>query len=157
MRYTNDDLEAAAEYICVQLHPEEIRADYVRNIRVHYRAEEIVYVLQALSSGMTGLFIGLFTNYLYDKVKKPDSSSTELKKLLEEQNGRLGKLEKLLAKECDLEFADIARKHRDLHQKIVCQIQDSNPEIERIVEDVLEQLRRRGRNALTDDVDSHDF
>jgi len=157
MRYTSDEIEAAAEYLCVQLHPEEIRSDYVRNIRVHYRAEEIVYVLQALSTGMTGIFIGLITNYLYDKTKKPDPKIEALTKKIEEQRIQLRKLEKLLLKEKDPDFAEIAKKHCELHRRIIAQAQDSDPEIERMVDEVLLQLKERGRKGLADEVDSYDF
>lgn len=62
--------------------PRRDSLDYVRNIRVHYLAEEIVYVLQALSTGMTGIFIGLIANYLYDKTKKPNPKIEVLTNLL---------------------------------------------------------------------------
>lgn len=157
MRYTSDDIEAAAEYLCLQLHPEEIRSDYLRNIRVHYSAEEIAYVLQALSTGMTGIFISLITNYLYDKNKKPDPEIATLTKQLEEQRVQLRGLEKLLLKEKDPDFAEIAKKHRELHRKIIARAQDSDPEIERMVDEAFIQLQERGRKNLADEVDSYDF
>ncbi|MDT4868804.1 hypothetical protein FQZ97_1037870 [compost metagenome] len=141
----------------MQLYPEEIRSDYVRNIRVHYRAEEIVYVLQALSTGMTSIFIGLITNYLYDKTKKSDPKIEALTKQMEEQRVQLRKLEELLLKEKDSDFAEIAKKHRELHRRIIAQAQDSDPEIERMVDEVLLQLNERGRKGLADEVDSYDF
>lgn len=157
MRYTSDDIEAAAEYLCVHLHPEEIRSDYVRNIRVYYHAEEIVYVLQALSAGMTGIFIGLITNYFYDKTKKPDPKIEALAKQLEEQRVQLVKLEKLVLKEKDPDFVEIAKKHLELHRRIIVQAQDSDPEIERMVNEVFLQLKERGRKGLADEVNSYDF
>ncbi|AGU53723.1 hypothetical protein VAPA_2c11690 [Variovorax paradoxus B4] len=107
--------------------------------------------------GSAGIFIGLITNYLYDKTKKPDPKIEALTKQLEEQRVQLRKLEKLLLKEKDPDFAEIAKKHRELHRRIIAQAQDSDPEIERMVDEVLPQLKERGRKGLADEVDSYDF
>ena len=65
-----DPVAVAAEYICVDLHPKSLRAPFVRHMRSSYKADYIVYVLQALAQGMCGLFVGLLTNYLYDRARK---------------------------------------------------------------------------------------
>jgi ABC-type glycerol-3-phosphate transport system substrate-binding protein len=149
------EAEAAAEYICVQLHPVDLRSDYVRNIRVYYHAEAIVYVLQALSAGMTSLFVGLVTNYLYDKAKKPDQKLVDMHALLKKQQEKLDELQSLIAKENKQNTKEVATQHLELHKKTLLQIQDSDPSIAAMVDDALRQLEQRGQNALTDDVDSN--
>lgn len=149
------DVEAAAEYICMQLHPQGLRADYVRNIRVYYHAEAIVYVLQALSSGMTALFVGLLTNYLYDKTKKPDQTSVDLRALVEKQQKKLDELRALVAQEGKQSTKEWAAQHLELQEKTLLQVQDSDPSIAAMVEDVLKQLEQKGKSALTKEVDSN--
>jgi len=153
--YEKTEIEVAAEFLCVQLHPEHLRADYVRDISVDYHAEEIVYVLQALSNGMTSLFIGLITAYLYDKTKKPDQKLANIEKLLKEQEKTIQKLEGLLIRETDQEFHETASQHLELQKRTLVQIQDSDPEIAAILEDVLYQLKQRGKAALSDEVNAH--
>lgn len=155
MSRNSDPVATAAEYIALQLHPKEIRGDFVRNIRVFYHADEIVYVLQALSSGMAGLFVGLLTNHLYDKAKKPDQKLTDIEALLHKQQEKLAKLEALIAKERKKELAGIARQHFDTHKHTIEMIQDSDPYITSLMDAALSDLDARGQQALTDEIDSH--
>lgn len=151
----DDPINAAAEYISVQLHPEEIRCDFVRNIRVHYHATEIVYVLQELSNGMAGLFVGLLGSYLYDKTKKPDQKLDNVEALLLKQQKKLAELETLILKEKDKKFAVIAQQHVDTHKRTIGLIQDSDPYVSRLMETALSELEARGQKSLTDEVDSY--
>ena len=68
-RHDSGEIYDAASFACVGLLPPSTRAAYVRDIRAKYKAEPIVYLLQVLSQGMTAIFVGLLTNYLYDKTK----------------------------------------------------------------------------------------
>src|SRR4051812_23438513 len=91
--------QPAAEYICVNLHPGKLRSQYVEHLRVSYKADVIVYILQELSTGMTALFLGLITNHLYDKFKRPRNKRREndrRKKLIAYQGRKIKALERLL-------------------------------------------------------------
>ncbi len=149
------EIETAAEYICVHLFPENLRSSYVRDIRVYYHAEAIVYALQALSAGMTSLFVGLITNYLYDKTKKPDQKLVDMEALLKKQQGRLQELENLLVKEKNRELRTEASQQLELHKQTILQIQESDHRITEMIEDVLKQLEQRGQNAIDDEIDSN--
>jgi hypothetical protein len=95
-------LKPAAELICVNLHPPKLRGSYVRDIRVKYHAPLIVYALQALSAGMTAIFLGLLTNYLYDKYKvkrRGHDDSERLGKLIEQQEENIKELQEFLKTE----------------------------------------------------------
>lgn len=148
-------IETAAEYICIRLYPQALRSSYVRDIRVYYHAEAIVYALQALSAGITSLFVGLITNYLYDKTKKPDQKLVDMEALLRKQEEKLQELEKLLVKEKDREFRAYANQQLELHKKTILQIQNSDSEIVTMVEDALQQLEQRGQKAIDDEIDSN--
>jgi len=89
----------------------------VQNIRVYYHAEEIVYVLQALSAGMTGLFVGLITNYLYDKTKSPDKKLVDIEVLLRKQQKQLDELERLISKVKNPADMQVIRLHQQIHQQ----------------------------------------
>jgi hypothetical protein len=84
MHPERDDLAAAAEYICVRLYPQELRAAYVSDVRGRYAWGDVPWeglitlALQELSIGMTALFIDLLGHSLYDKSKKPDSNVERL-------------------------------------------------------------------------------
>ena len=150
-----EEITTAAEYICIQLHPDPIREDFVRNIRVYYHAEEIVYVLQALSTEMAGLFVGLLTNHLYDKTKKPDQRTVDIEKLLIKQQEKLAELERLIAKEKDKNFSVVAQEHFDTHKKTIIMIQDSDPYIPELINTALSELESRGKDAIAEEVESH--
>ena len=119
-------VEPAAEYICVKLHPPKLRSKYVEHIRVSYKADLIVYVLQELSTGMTALFLGLLTNYLYDKYKKkPRNKRREddkLKKLIATQNRTIKALQRLLNKEKDKRISGSPRNHWHFTKKHSCRL-----------------------------------
>ncbi len=152
-----DEIETAAEYICIQLYPDELKRDFVRDIRVCYHAEEIVYVLQALSTGMAGIFIGLVANYLYDKTKKSSHEKNNIEKLLIEQQQKLIELERLIEKEKekDKDFFIITKKHFDTHKATLQLIQDSDPYIPELIRKALSELELRGQEAIDKEIDSH--
>jgi len=151
----NDPITTAAEYISIQLHPEVIRGDFVRNIRVYYHAAEIVYVLQALSGGMAALFVGLLTNHLYDKAKKPDQKLVDIQALLLKQQKKLAELEALISREKDKGFATVAQQHLDTHKRTIGLIQDSDPYISGLIETVLSELEARGQESLATEIESY--
>lgn len=157
MRHYDDPIEATAEYVCVELHPRVLRSRYVEHISVSYRAEIIVYVLQALSTGMTALFVGLLTNYLYDKAKKKHGvkERTDLKKLVAEQKKNIRKLEKLLEAERSRAAVKEARLSLTFHQNILVQIENHDPSLETLIADAIKQLEQKGKDKLLKHVDSY--
>lgn len=150
-----EEITTAAEYICIQLYPDDLRGHFVRDLRVNYHADEIVYVLQALSTGMAGLFVGLVTNYLYDKTKKPDQRIVNIERLLIKQQRELRGLERLLTTEKDKEYAAIAQRHLDTHRQAILMIQDSDPHISGLIQAALSELESRGQEAVAEEVESH--
>jgi len=142
-------ITTAAEYICIQLYPDDLRGDFVRDIRVFYHADEIVYVLQALSTGMAGLFVGLITNYLYDKTKKPDQKTVDIEKLLIKQQTILRDLERLVAQEKDKDFSAIVQKHIATHKTTVLRIRDSDPYISDLIQTALSEIESRGSRGCS--------
>jgi hypothetical protein len=155
MSHQQSDIKAVAEYICLHLHPKELQSSYVQDIRVLYSAEPIVYVLQALSAGMTSLFVGLITNYLYDKTKKSDQKLLDLETLLKKQQEKLQELETYIANEKELGLKVLANKHLELHRQTFLRIESLDQSIYQMVDEVLFRLKQRGKKALTDEVDSH--
>lgn len=153
--HQQNDVTTAAEYICLHLHPKELRSNYVHDIRVEYSADPIVYVLQELSTGMTALFIGLITNYLFEKTKKPDPTIINIQALLKKQNTKLNKLEKYIVREKDDELKKIANKHLKLHNETLRRIENFDPNLYELVDEVLCQMQQRGHQSLVDEIDSH--
>jgi hypothetical protein len=154
-----DRLRPAAEYICVKLHPPQLRSMYVEHLRVHYRAEAIVYVLQALSTGMTALFLGLLTNYLYDKYNKStkdkERENRKLEKLIAEQERQISELEALLKQEKDRGFARRARQSLSFHNETLIRIKNPDSSIELLVRESVELLEAKGTEEVSKEVDSH--
>jgi hypothetical protein len=152
-------VEPAAEYICVKLHPPKLRSKYVEHIRVSYKADLIVYVLQELSTGMTALFLGLLTNYLYDKYKKkPRNKRREddkLKKLIATQNRTIKALQRLLNKEKDRRISRVAAQSLAFHKKTLMQIKNGDRSIDVLVKESIEVLESKGSDALSNEIDSH--
>ena len=176
MRPEQDDLAAAAEYICVHLHPPAFRIHYVNDVRGPRLWGDAVYwerliwlALQALSTGMTDLFIALLASWLYDKFRKPDAN---VEQLLEKQRTALARLDALIAEgEQQAERARVTQErperkfaavvHDDLwqhihavrqfHESMLIKIRDADPAIASMVEDALRQLEARGAKALVDD------
>jgi hypothetical protein len=157
MRNYDDSIEATAEYVCVELHPRVLRSRYVEHISVSYRAEIIVYVLQALSTGMTALFVGLLTNYLYGKAKKKRGikEKTDLKKLVAEQKKTIRELEKLLKAERSRAAVKEARLSLTFHQNILVQIENHDSSLETLIADAIKQLEQKGKDKLLKHVDSY--
>jgi hypothetical protein len=167
----DDDLAAAAEYVCVRLHPPELRSRYVANVRGGYQAGDITpeflitLLLQALDTGMTDLFIALLATRLYDKFKPPDPN---IEGLLQEQRSLLVRLEtaidRLGPEEKQPEAARVMHQRRtktvrasqQLHEDVIRKIEDDDPQIPAMVEDALRQLEARGANALVDEVHAAD-
>jgi hypothetical protein len=171
MHPEQDDLAAATEYICVRLHPQELRSRYVANVRGGYQAGDvtpeflITLLLQALDTGMTDLFIALLGAYLYDKFKQPDPN---VQRLLQEQRSTLARLETAIghlgsdekqpeaARVMHQEQTKTARVSQQLHESTIQKIEASDPEIPAMVEDALHQLEALGANALVDEVHAAD-
>ena len=150
--------EPASEYICVNLHPPKLRSKYVEHLRSKYKADVIVYVLQELSTGMTALFLGLITNYLYDKYKKPRNKRREndrLKKLIEQQRRTIKSLERLLAKRQDKGIARVASQSLAFHKETLMKVKNGDLSIEVLVKESVTALESKGSDALTEVVNSH--
>lgn len=152
-------LKPAAEFICVNLHPLKLKSSYVRNIRVKYHAPLIVYALQALSAGMTALFLGLLTNYLYDKykVKQRDrrGARDKLKKLIVRQEENIKELNQLLKIEKSRRSTREGMQSLKLHKETLVKINDNDTSIEILLKESIEVLETHGSNALSRVIDSH--
>jgi len=138
--------EPAAEYICVNLHPPKLRPRYVEHLRSHYKADVIVYVLQELSTGMTALFLGLITNYLYDKYKRPRNKLREndrRKKLAAKQGRTIKALERLLEKEEDKRIERVAAQSLAFHKEALMKVKDGDVSVELLVKDSIEALESK--------------
>src|SRR6266702_1886650 len=111
MRPERDDLAAAAEYICVRLHPQELRTAYVQHLRQRYAWGDvpwdglIMVALQTLSDGITNVFWGLLIAAVYENYKKPNANIEQLldkqanmERLLDEQRATVAGLHELISK-----------------------------------------------------------
>ena len=152
----DDRIESAAEYICVSLYPAELRSEYVRHIRSSHKADLLVYALQILATGMTSIFVGLLTNYLYDKRKKKHEvrKRKQLKGLIAQQKRNIKALEDLLK----LERAQAKRRASislSLHKELVLKIEGNDPSINILLKSALATLEKEGQAALRIHVDSH--
>jgi hypothetical protein len=90
MRPTQDDLAAAAEYIGLHLHPEELRRDYVSHLRnprawgdVLEWIQWVLITLQTLDEGLTRLWYeflcAVVAAGLVERFKKPDANVERLR------------------------------------------------------------------------------
>jgi len=175
MRPERDDLAAAAEDIGLRLHPEELRADYVRHLRGRYTwgdalewSQLIVRALQGLDDGMTVVFMGLLANALYDKFKKPDANlerwRDERRAAAAEQREALARLEDLIRKgperrqlsdpriaamvdDGNRQLMEKARLSREFHESVLLKIEESDPAIAEMIDDALRQLEARGAKS----------
>lgn len=154
--HSDDPIEVVAEYICVGLYPTKLREEYVRHMRVAYKADLIVYALQALATGMTAIFVGLVTNYLYDKAKKGrrPKERKAIKRLVAQQKRRITQLERLLKSE-----QEERRKRRVsvtliVHKRVIVQIEGKKPSIDKVVTNALSDLEKKGTKGLRNYVDS---
>lgn len=154
----NRRLRPAAESICVNLHPPKLRAGYVRDIRAKYHAPLIVYALQALSAGMTAIFLGLLTNYLYDKYKlkrRGHEESGKLEKLLAGQEENLKELRQLLKTEKSKRAAREGMASLKLHRKTLLKVKNKDASIELLLQESIELIETRGPTAVKREVDSN--
>jgi len=145
----------AAEYICVNIHPPKLRSTYVEHLRSAYKADVIVYVLQELSTGMTALFLGLITNYLYDKYKRPRNKRREnerRKKLIARQGRTIKALERLLANGQDRRIASAAAQSLAFHKETLMKVKNSDASIEVLVKESIHVLEAKGSDALTEEI-----
>jgi hypothetical protein len=147
-----DEIKATAEYACLQWHPQQLRSRFSMDITCAYRAEEIVYALQALSSGAAGLFVGLLTNYLHDKFKKPDPQLVAIEVLLVEQQRRLARFETLINAEKNQRTKKLAMEAAAFHRSTIKRVEESDPAIEKTLEQALAELRAKGAKALNDEI-----
>jgi hypothetical protein len=133
--------------------PRSQQEAYVRDIRVKYKADLVVSILQAISYGMTAIFIGLLTNYLYDKAKTkaPPGEVLELKRALRKQRSELRKLKRLLESR---KGSGSGHRRYEAYDRVLTKIAKSDPSITKAIEDAIKQLERRGAEALRDDVNS---
>ncbi len=157
MRDYNDPLEAAAEYICLELHPVELRSKYAEHVTIESYADHIVYVLQELSTGMTAIFLGLLTNYLYDKVKNKhrEKQAKELKSLMAEQQKKISELEKLLRKRKYKTIKANATITLNFHKDVLIKVKGNDPAINQLLSEALIKLEIDGKDALLKHVDSY--
>lgn len=151
MTQTDAELRTAAEFVCVTFHPSGLRKNYLRDIRVKYKAEAIVYVLQALSFGLTTIFLGLLTNYLYDKVKQPGSKAVDVEELLHRHEEKIAELELMIQSSENQRASSALKFHKEALQKI----KSSDPSIEAMVEDALKQLERYGQDKMKKHVEKY--
>ena len=152
----DDRIESAAEYICVSLYPAELRSEYVRHIRSSHKADLLVYVLQILATGMTSIFVGLLTNYLYDKRKERHEvrKRKQLKGLIARQKRNIKALEDLLKLERAKQAKRRASISLSLHKELVLKIEGNDPSINILLKSALATLEKEGQEALRMHVDS---
>ena len=148
------EIETAAEYLCLRLHPKRHRERYATDIRAAYHAPEIINILQELSTGLTSIFLGVIANRLYDKLKGPDKKIEDIEHLLKQQEKVLRKLALEILKERDTSTLKTASEMLAFHKKQIVSIQDSDPAIARMAEDVIRQLESRGQKALEEEINS---
>jgi hypothetical protein len=155
--HTTDGIDVAASYACVQLLPPSAREAFVRDLRVKYRAEPVVYVLQALSQGMAAIFFGLLTNYLYDKTKFKTRTRrlAGLKTALRHQRTELRKLKRQIDEGVVKPPVGGVKRRYAAYDKVLTQIETDDPEIVGAVKDAIRQLEKRGSNKLKQSVNRH--
>jgi hypothetical protein len=162
----DNHLLLAAETMCLRLHPRGQKSSYVMDRRAHYSADVVTYVLQALSEAMTSIFYGLLANYLFDTYGKGKQVALPL--LVKEHKKELKKLEALLTNyRADPNFpyevdeaterahVNEAKRRMRFHNEAIIRIQDSDPRIAEMVEDVMRQLEKRGHQPLSDKFESY--
>lgn len=149
--YSPEELEDAASFACVQVLPRSQQEAYVRDIRVKYAGDFTVAILQAISYGMTTIFLGLLTNYLYDKAKSKAHRREvlELKRAILKQRSELRKLKKHLESR---HGAASGRRRYEAYDRVLTKIEKSDPSITKAIEEAIKQLERRGAESLRDDV-----
>lgn len=143
MRHTPAELRTAAEWLCIAALPPRMRKSYVTDIRAKCKAEPIVYLLQALSTGLTTTFLGLLVNHLYDKFKEPAAKATDVEALLRRHELKLAELEAMI----QLSESRDAVKAFELHNGLLLRIRAADPTVEEMVADALAQLERYGRTV----------
>ena len=152
--YSPEELHAAASFACVRVLPQSQQEPYVRDIRVKYKAELVVYILQALSHGMTAIFVGLLTNYLYDKTaaKADERQLLALRRALRKQRRELRNLKRQLDSPKNRQSRSRAHRRYDTYEKLLTKIEKSDPSIAKAIEHAIKQLEQRGAESLRDDV-----
>jgi uncharacterized protein YukE len=156
LRYSPEDLHDAASFACVRVLPRSQQEPYVRDIRVKYKAEIVVYILQALSHGMTAIFVGLLTNYLYDKTKSKANARQvlALRRALRKQRRELRSLKRQLDSSKNRQAPTWARRRYETYENILTKIEKSDPSITKAIEHAIKQLEQRGAKSLRDVVSS---
>ena len=157
MRRDSDPIQAAAEFMAAELHPQDRKAAYAWHVRVKAKADALFYLLQALSLALTSICFGLVTNYLYDVAKEKfgdkredtDASLRQYQERIEELKAHLAKLQPQHRK------AETAREWLRFHELMILRIEERDPEIAACVAQAVEQLEKRGAASLATEVSHH--
>jgi len=155
-RHTSDDLYAAASFACVRILPRSHRSHYVLDIRAKYGgAEPVVSILQALSQGMTAIFVGLLTSYLYDrtKTKRRARGLGKIRRLLIQQRRELKHLRRWIKASQARRSVKRIQRRFEVYEEIQTRVEKLDPSIGQAFEDAIKQLEKRGASALEKKVD----
>ena len=114
-------------------------------------------MLQELSQNMTAIFIGLLTNYLYEKSKKAYGlkKKKNIDALMTQQQEKIEELEKLVKKEKDKTFRAEAKLALNFHQTTIIQVQSMDAALTQRLTDAVEKLEKDGKDKLFSDVNSY--
>jgi intergrase/recombinase len=140
----------------VRILPPSQQEPYVRDIRLKYKADIVVSILQELSRGMTAIFVGLLTNYLYERTKsKANERQIEaLRRALRNQRTELSNLKRQLNSSKNQQSRMRGQQRYDTYDTILTKIETSDPSITKAVDDAIKQLEQRGAESLRDEVNS---
>jgi hypothetical protein len=153
-RYAPQDILDAASYACVKILPLSQREAYARDIRVKYKADLVVVILQELSHGMTSIFIGLLTNYLYDKARSKARARHKmaLRRSVRQQRRELRKLRRWLDAQHARRPTKRIEKRYNTYAEILTRVDKADPSIAKAIEDAVRQLEKRGAAVLREQV-----
>ena len=150
IKRSDNEIELGAEYICLQLHPKGLRSAFLGDLHSAYKADLIVYVLQQLSWGMRDLFIALFATYLASSGE--ECKSKRIQKLIKEQEMKLAKLSKLITTESKTYVKKHASQRLDLHLKVLEEVRNYDPSIEKLLEETAHLLEEQGKEGLVKNI-----
>ncbi len=151
-----DPIQAAAEFMAVELHSQDRKAAYSWNVRAKACADTLFYLLQALSFALTSVCFGLVTNYLYDIAKeKLGRKPTSVETSLSEYQEQIDKLRRHLAKLQSSRKSQSAREWLRFHELTMLRVQERDPQIIALAAKAIEQLEQRAAASLEAEVSRH--
>ncbi|MEW8327548.1 MAG: hypothetical protein AB2686_00630 [Candidatus Thiodiazotropha sp.] len=150
------ELEIAAKYIALGLHSEDNKTSYLEDLRLSYSGEVATYIAQGLSQLITGICIGLLSNYIYYKfnnkynIDRIENIGIQIK----QHKDKINELENLLNNrqvKSVKHFSSVLNDHKNMSLML-----ESEDEINSLIEMSIKELETRGISETLERIREHD-